>query len=114
MKVMNSSGATTFAGVIMLLGCSYESKWNTERSHIALFASIEIGSARSDVEVLLGRPVLEANESVVEEPMRPVMAWYLDNPPLPPLVPPYMPGAIKIIYVQNRVVEKRLNPQIGN
>jgi hypothetical protein len=25
---------------------------------------------------------------------------------------PYMPGAIEVVYVRDRVVEKRLNPQV--
>jgi hypothetical protein len=77
------------------------------------FAAIEIGSLRSQVEIALGRPLLEAPEYVDQSPLEGrFRAWYLHTPPLPEWISPYMPGAIEVVYVRDRVVEKTLSPQV--
>jgi hypothetical protein len=78
-----------------------------------LFAAIEIGSERSRVESALGSPLLETPEKVEQGPLEArLLAWYLDPPPLPPEMSPYMPGSIEVVYVRDRVVEKSLSPQL--
>ena len=80
---------------------------------LQLFAGIELGSPRSRVESALGRPLLEMQESVDQGPVEHrLLAWYLESPPLPPAMSPYMPGSIEVVYVRDRVVEKRLSPPI--
>jgi len=80
---------------------------------LQLFARIELGSQRSRVESALGRPLLEMPESANRGPVEDsVLAWYLSTPPLPPEMSPYMPGAIQVMYVGDRVVEKMLHPRL--
>jgi len=80
---------------------------------LQLFARIEFGSQRSRVESALGRPLFETLESANRGPVEDsVLAWYLSTPPLPPEMSPYMPGAIQVMYVGDRVVEKMLHPRL--
>jgi hypothetical protein len=75
------------------------------------YEAVELGSARADVELTLGRPLSEWAQHTVPE--RPAWeAWYLPVPPLHPWDSPYAPGCIGVTYVDDRVIEKTLNPQV--
>ena len=74
-----------------------------------LFAAIELGASRSTVEALLGVP----KQVRAEGPLGDVrVAWYLEAPALDGFESPYAPGAIEVRYLVDRVVQKRLNPQV--
>jgi hypothetical protein len=105
----------TLAILVMASSCSNgpERKYVGDEGVLKLFGGIEIGSHRSQVERVLGRPVLETPEKVAQNPLDGrILVWYLENPPLPPEIPPFMPGAIGVVYVRDHVVEKSLSPQV--
>jgi hypothetical protein len=80
---------------------------------VRLFDGIEIGAPRSEVERVLGNPVVASPEKISQNPIEgKMLAWYLKNPPLPLETSPYMYGPIGVVYVGDRVIEKSLSPQV--
>ncbi|MCU0867549.1 MAG: hypothetical protein MUC36_27525 [Planctomycetes bacterium] len=78
-----------------------------------LYASIRGGSPRSEVEAVLGQPVAEWPDTLLQG--REDGRWhacYLMPPPISEEEAPYMFGAIKVTYDAGRVVEKQINPQV--
>jgi hypothetical protein len=71
----------------------------------ALFAKIDLGMRRSDVEAHLGAAVSPASSPTDE-------VWYLSPPPIQPYDSPFAPGGIGIRFTADgHVGSTRLNPQ---
>ena len=78
-----------------------------------LYASIWVGSPRSEVEAALGQPLAEWPETLLQgrEDGR-WRAHYLMPPPISEEEAPFMFGAIEVTYDAGRVVATQLNPQV--
>jgi hypothetical protein len=79
-----------------------------------LFAAIDVGALRADVEQALGPPLCEHTSGewgILTAPDH-CKAWYLQMPALSPVDSPYAPGAIGLCFVDGHVVEKTLDPQL--
>ena len=82
---------------------------------VAAFEAIQIGDSRDSVEEKLGPPLFSHNEYVHLAPGQSrVVAIYLPPPPSPPGIQPapYLCGSILILYGQDRVEEKELDPSL--
>ena len=71
-----------------------------------LFSSLSIGMARVEVEHLLGSPIVGGIENDGKTEL-----WYLPPPKIREIDSPWGPGAIMIVYRQDKVIEKKLNRQ---
>ena len=91
-----------FALALIVVGCAHKQHAATPRD---LFARIQTGMSRSEVDALLGPPTLpqlSADDDV----------WYLPPPQIELHESPYAPGTIGIRFASDgRVASKRLNPQ---
>ena len=93
------------ACALMIIGC-------THRQHAVnptdLFAKIQTGMSRSEVDALLGPPT-------VPQPSPDGDAWYLPPPKIEPHESPFALGTIGVRFGSDgRVVSKRMNPQFRN
>jgi hypothetical protein len=76
-----------------------------------LFDGIRVGMSCTEVETMLGRPVLRY-ATVMPPRLGEDEAWYLPPPDLDPIESPWGWGAILVVYsVDGRVASKELNPQ---
>ena len=91
-----------FALALMVAGCAHRQHVATPRD---LFAKIQTGMSRSEVDALLGLqtiPQLSPDDD----------AWYLPPPRIELHESPFAPGTIGIRFTSDgRVASKRLNPQ---
>jgi hypothetical protein len=91
-----------FVGAWLVVGCAHKEHAMTSRE---LFAMVEIGMSRSDVDALLGAPGVPQLSSDGE-------VWYLPPPPIEPHDSPFAPGTIGVRFASDgTVASKRLNPQ---
>jgi hypothetical protein len=75
------------------------------------FELVQPGMSCAEVEAVLGAPRLRYC-TVLPPRLGDDEAWYLEPPALGPVDAPWGPGTICVVYsVDDRVVEKRLNPQ---
>lgn len=77
-----------------------------------VFDLVNPGMSCAEVEAMLGQPVLRCS-SFVSPLVGDEEAWYLPPPEIRLLDAPWGPGTICVVYSHdNRVISKRLNPQL--
>lgn len=72
-----------------------------------MITRITIGMPRVEAEAILGAP-----NSTQRQPPDAIEAWYLPAPPVSKPRLPKEPGAIGVTYRANKVIAKRLSPQL--
>ena len=91
-----------FVGVWLVVGCAHTEHVAAPRE---LFPKIQIGMSRSEVDALLGPPVVPQLSPDGD-------AWYLPPPRIEPHESPFAPGTVGVRFGSDgRVASKRLNPQ---
>ena len=104
MKV-NASSQTVSAILMcawLAAGCAHTHRDTSVRE---LFAKIQIGMSRSQVDALLGPPTAPQLSPDAD-------AWYLPSPRIKSHESPFAPGTIGIRFTdEGRVASKTLNPQ---
>jgi hypothetical protein len=92
-----------------LASCAHAPSVATTRQ---LFAKVEIGMSRAEVDALLGEPV-SVHHSAPPPSVGEEEGWYLPPPPLDPIDSPFAEGSIGVVFgSEGRVVSKRLNPHV--
>lgn len=87
--------------VLIFAGCAHRQ----EATPRQLFAKIEVGMSRSQVDAVLGPPSVPQVSPESD-------AWYLPPPRIEPHESPFAPGTIGVRFGDDgRVASKRLNPQ---
>jgi hypothetical protein len=82
--------------------CAHTQQTATPRE---LFTKIEIGMSRSEVDAVLGAPIVPQLSPDTD-------AWYLPPPSIQSHESPFAPGTIGVRFASDgRVASKRLNPQ---
>ena len=106
MACMNTHGflrlmvAMVFSAWVVI-GCAHKQ----QAAPSQLFAKIQLGMSRSEVDALLGPPVVPQLSPDGD-------AWYLPPPRIEPHESPFAHGTIGVRFGSDgRVVSKRLNPQ---
>jgi hypothetical protein len=93
--------STLLFGAWLVVGCAHR-QGATPRE---LFAKIEIGMSRSEVDALLGSPFLPQLSPDDD-------TWYLPPPKIESHESPFAPGAIGVRFtIEGKVTSKYLNPQ---
>ena len=99
--LMSVMSALTF-GACVVIGCAHRQQTASPEQ---LFARIQVGMSRSEVDALLGPPTVPQASPDSD-------AWYLPPPRIEPYESPFAPGTIGVRFTSDgRVASKRLNPQ---
>ncbi|GEM_PF-4605974 len=91
-----------------LAGCARSNmEASSSSSPYELYSQLTEGMTRAEVELIVGPPTF--NE--FEEKEGPSTFWYLPAPQLEPHESPWGFCGIKVVYSEDRVLEKQLNHQ---